>query len=452
MDALCEQKEVSQSRDFRRGVMLLMADALTDHEAAAFEPRVHAEQPQDSANRRKVRKDRRVEPMRFWGMDSSRRAVIIGAGVAGPALGLALHHVGIHAVVCESSTAARDDEGGFLNIAPNGIAALGVLGVERVMEGLGFRNDRLIFHNEGGRVIAEAPVGAVTASRGAFSRTLRDAAMSAGVGFEFGKVLVSVESARDGVIARFADGSMVEASCAIGADGIHSRTRDSVCPEAPRPTYTGIINLGGMVRTDLSSTDTAMHMVFGRRGFFGYAVRPSGETYWFSNFARAEEPAPGSLKRISGRIWRQSLIDLHRDDPPDVRRILDAVDDQIGCYAIYDIPSLPRWHRDRLCLIGDAAHAIGPHVGQGASLALEDAVVLAKCLRDQPQIPAAFAAFEHARRDRVERVVRQARRTGSQKAPAGWVGRKIRDLVLPIFLRKSAQAAQALYAYPLNWD
>src|SRR5262249_5554402 len=161
----------------------------------------------------------------------------------------------------------------------------------------------------------------------------------------------------------------------------------------PKPTYSGIVNLGGVVGTDLPSTDTAMHMVFGVRSFFGYAVRPSGETYWFSNFAQSDEPAPGSLKRASC-AWQQQLIDLQQDDPPEVRRIHQALKGEIRCYEIYDIPSLPRWHRDSICLIGDAAHAIGPHVGQGASLALEDAFVLAKCLRDLPQATRAFDAFE----------------------------------------------------------
>jgi 2-polyprenyl-6-methoxyphenol hydroxylase-like FAD-dependent oxidoreductase len=78
--------------------------------------------------------------------------------------------------------------------------------------------------------------------------------------------------------------------------------------------------------------------------------------------------------------------------------------------------------------------------------------VLAKCVRDLAQPRAAFDAFERLRRDRVERVVKQARQTGSQKAPSGWFARKVRDLVLPIFLRKGAQAAQALYAFPLDWN
>jgi FAD-dependent urate hydroxylase len=107
----------------------------------------------------------------------------------------------------------------------------------------------------------------------------------------------------------------------------------------------------------------------------------------------------------------------------------------------------------RACLIGDAAHAIGPHVGQGASLALEDAFIVTKCLRDLRDPAVAFSAFERLRRGSVEPVVRQSRRTGQQKAPAGWMGRKIRDLVLPRFLRKAAEDARELYAYALPvWD
>ena len=232
----------------------------------------------------------------------SRRVIIIGAGIAGPAMGLALHRAGMQATVYEASVAPRDEEGAFLNLAPNGVAVLRALGVGHVLDGLGFRNDRLIFHNDAGRILAEAPVGAITVSRGLFSRALRATAVAHGVSFVFGMALASLESRGDGVIAWFVDHSAAEAACAIGADGIHSRTRANVCPEAPRPTYTGIINLGGVVRTDLLPTATAMHMVFGRRGFFGYAVRPSGETYWFSNFAQREEPAPGSLMRVSGSV------------------------------------------------------------------------------------------------------------------------------------------------------
>ena len=383
---------------------------------------------------------------------SSKPVLIAGAGIAGPTLGIALRRAGIDAIVYEASDRPRDDAGAFLNVAPNGLSVLQALGVSRRLEGLGFQNDRLVFHNETGRVLAEVPVGGVTLMRGALSRVVREVAEDAGVRFEFRKALSAVTEDKDNVAAHFADGTRAEGSSLIGADGIHSPTRYSHFADAPKPTYTGIINLGGIVRTDLPPTGTAMHMIFGRRGFFGYAVRPAGETYWFSNFAQKQEPTREALLNTDTNRYRQQLLAVHRSDPPEVTRILQALSGDIGAWPVYDILSLPSWHRGAVCLIGDAAHAIGPHVGQGASLALEDAFVLAKCLRDIPEASRAFSAFEHLRRGRVEPIVKQSRRTGQQKAPAGWLGRKIRDLVLPLFLKSSAQAATELYRYALNWE
>lgn len=384
---------------------------------------------------------------------ASARFLIVGGGIAGPAVGIALARAGVEAIVYESSPTPRDYDGAFLNLAPNGIAVLRALNVERAIDGLGFVNDRLVFHNEGGRALADIAVGGVTMMRGAFSRALRQVAQEHGVRVEFGKALEGIRELHGEVVARFADGTSVAGRGVIGADGIHSRTRASFFPDAPRPAYTGIINLGGIVHTDLPPTGNAMHMVFGRRAFFGYTVRPSGETYWFSNYAQTREPTRDELTHVQADTMRDRLLDLHRGDPPDVSRILRTISGPIGAYPIYEMPSLPAWHRGAVALIGDAAHAIGPHVGQGASLALEDAFLVAKCLHDLGDPAAAFRAFERMRRDRVEPVVRQSRRTGRQKAPSGWMGRKVRDLILPMFLRKGAEGARELYSYVLpKWD
>ena len=382
---------------------------------------------------------------------TDRQGLIIGAGVAGPAAAMALRRVGMDAIVFEASPAPRDDAGAFLNLAPNGINVLRTLGVAHVLDGIGFKNDRIVFQNEAGRALADVPVGGITVMRGALSAALREAAEALGVRFEFGKALETIE--RPGaVVARFRDGTAATGSFLIGADGIHSRTRQAFFADAPHPAYTGIINLGGIVHTDLPSSDDAMRMIFGRRGFFGYAVRPSGETYWFSNFAQNDEPSRRDLLNVSADRFKQQLLSIHRDDPPEVGRIVRSLSGDIGAYAVYDLVSLPAWHRDAVCLIGDAAHAIGPHVGQGASFALEDAFVIAKCLRDISDPATAFARFEQVRRARVEPVVQQSRRTGRQKAPRGWFGRKVRDLILPTFLRKGAQAAHRLYTFPLDWN
>ena len=379
--------------------------------------------------------------------------VIAGGGIAGPAAAIALARAGIESVVYESSPTFRDDGGAFFNLAPNGVSVLRALGIDGVLDGLGFRNDRLVFQNERGHVLAETAVGGVTLMRGAMSRALRAAAQAQGVRFVCGRAVEAVEESDRGVVVRFADGTSTAATAVVGADGIHSRVRASLLPKGPRPTYTGIVNLGGVVQTDLPSTGEAMHMIFGRRAFFGYAVRPDGETYWFSNYAQRSEPARGAVFEMDADAMRERLLDLHRDDPPEVARILEALEGPIGAYPIYDLPPLALWRRGAVCLIGDAAHAIGPHVGQGVSLALEDAYVVGKCVRDRRDPVAAFAAFEALRRGRVTPVVRQSRRTGRQKAPSGWLGRQMRDLMLPMFLRMAATGAQELYRWnPPPWD
>jgi FAD-dependent urate hydroxylase len=95
---------------------------------------------------------------------------------------------------------------------------------------------------------------------------------------------------------------------------------------------------------------------------------------------------------------------------------------------------VPTWHRGPMIILGDAAHAPAPTSGQGASMAIEDGVTLARALRDGPSIAAAFASYEHARRERVERIVAWGARGSSSKTP-GPFGRVIRDLMLPLMFR-----------------
>jgi 2-polyprenyl-6-methoxyphenol hydroxylase-like FAD-dependent oxidoreductase len=379
--------------------------------------------------------------------------LIVGGGIAGPALAIALRRAKFDVVVYEGSRVPRDEAGVFVNLPPNGLNVLNALGLSDRIDGLGFLNDRLVFHSDTGRVLADIRTGGVTILRGVVSRTLREAAVDAGVRFEFGKRLESISEREGGVVAAFGDGTTARGRLLIGADGIHSRCRDRFFPEAPRPSYTGLINLGGIVRTDLPSTGAVMHMVFGRRGFFGYAVRPSGDTYWFSDMSQAEEPARDGLDLIDAPSWLQRLLEIHEDDPPEVTSILQAVDGHIGAYPVHELPSVPHWHRGPVCLIGDAAHAVGPHLRQSAALALEDAFVLAKCLRDVRNDPViALATFEQLRRERVERALKQSRRIGQRKAPGSLIGRKIRELILPTFLRRGARATEWMYGYRVNWD
>ncbi len=117
------------------------------------------------------------------------------------------------------------------------------------------------------------------------------------------------------------------------------------------------------------------------------------------------------------------------------------------------IDALRAWHSGRMIVIGDAAHAPSPSSGQGASLSIEDAVVLAKSLRDLSTPQAAFARFEAARRPRVERIIKWAARINNSKA-AGPVARMLRDAMLPMILTMTAdsKALRQTYDYHIDWD
>ncbi len=195
-------------------------------------------------------------------------------------------------------------------------------------------------------------------------------------------------------------------------------------------------------------------MVFGKRAFFGYLVSPSGEIWWFANPPRADEPTREELAATTTEQWKRHLVELFSGDRTPATEIVDSTTGELPGTGQYDMPSVPTWHRGPMIIIGDAAHAAAPSSGQGASMAIEDAVVLARCLRDLPDTGQAFAAYERLRRERVERVVAQGAKTSNNKAP-GPVARVLRDLMLPIILKRVGGKGGPdawVHDHHIDWD
>ena len=193
-------------------------------------------------------------------------------------------------------------------------------------------------------------------------------------------------------------------------------------------------------------------MIFGKRAFFGYAVAPDGEVWWFANVPQPQEPARSALAAINTEEWRRRLMNLFADDAGPATHLIEATSHGFVASAFHTLPHLPQWHTDRMVVIGDAAHAPSPSSGQGASLSIEDAVQLAKCLRDRRDADQAFAAFEQARRGRVERIIKAAARINNDKATSG-IGAVFRDLMMPLFLKlmTNERQQQELYGYRVEW-
>ncbi len=370
------------------------------------------------------------------------KVLVVGGGIAGSVAAMALQRAGLDPVVFEAHDRSADGVGAFLTVAVNGLRALEAIGIDpKTLPG--FATPRFAMYLGNGRKIGEIDNGpqladgtvSITLRRADLYAALRDEAIRRGVPIIYGKRLADVTTGR-AVEARFSDGTSAQGDLLVGADGLKSRVRTLIDPAAPQARFVGILNLGGYAEgLSLSGPPGVFHMIFGKRCFFAWIRHPDGAVWWFANPWRDAEPAPAELAAID---WRQELEELFRDDDSPAVEIIRATPELLGCWAAYDFRRVPRWHRDRMIIIGDAAHAASPSSGQGASMAMEDAVVLARCLRERADVDGAFAEYERLRRRRVEKIVAHGRRNGTGKSP-GPFGRAVRDLFLPVVMRAIAR-------------
>ena len=392
-------------------------------------------------------------------MSSTRTALVIGGGIAGPVVAMALQKADIEPVVYEAYPTVADRVGAFLTLASNGVDGLRVVGADEAVLAAGFPTPRITLRSGGGKRLGESRLGEAlpdgttshTMKRGDLYRALHDQAVARGVRLEFAKRLVSAEDTGEGVRATFADGSVATGDLLIGCDGVNSTVRTIIDAEAPAPKYAGLLGTGGYahgVRVD--GARGAYEMIFGKRAFFGYVLAPDGEVWWFANVPHGDD---GGVAPLDTQESGQRLLELFGDDAGPAVELINASPEIMPMTAIHSLPHLRKWHAGRIIVIGDAAHAPTPTSGQGASLAIEDAVMLAKCLRDLPDAPAAFECFETARRPRVERIVKWATRMNRSKAP-GPVGRVLRDAMLPAVLKLTAdsKALRQSFDYHIEWD
>jgi 2-polyprenyl-6-methoxyphenol hydroxylase-like FAD-dependent oxidoreductase len=375
---------------------------------------------------------------------------------------MALQKAGIGSVVYEQHPGSAAGIGSFLTLATNGVDALRTLDAESSATSAGFPTTAAVLWSGTGKRLGAVQVSMTledgitgyTLKRTDLYRAMRDAAEDRGIQVEHGKRLMAAHHVDGGVRASFSDGSDATADILIGCDGIRSAVREIIDPNAPAPTYAGLINLGGFVRgVPVEADPGTYHMIFGKRAFFGYALAPDGEVWWFANVPQPDEPARGSLARIGTDEWKRRLTDMFADDFGPAKRLIEATTHELSASPIHTLPRLPRWHADRMIVIGDAAHAPSPSSGQGASLSIEDGVELARNLRDLPSTAQAFTAFERSRRPRVQRIIKQAARVNNSKAATG-VSRIFRDAMLPHILKFIANSKDSgqLYGYHIDWE
>lgn len=327
--------------------------------------------------------------------------LIVGGGIAGTASALALHKAGFDVTVCEAHPDSGADIGAFLTLADNGMRALAQFDAAEAVAAAGFPLTSMSVIAADGTEITTVPLGGHDdplthyrcLRRAELAAVLRAEAERRGIPIVHGARFESLTP--DGAV-RFADGTARNADLVIGADGLNSALRPLVDPGSSGPRYAGQhVFYGYTTKADPPTTPERITMIRGSASAFGYCVSPAGETYWF---ARVTEPAARNGTPTPGQC-RDQLVPLLRADDTPAADIVAATGEQLMVTSAWDLVPGGAWHTDRVLLVGDAAHAASPATGQGASMALEDAVVLAKALRDTDD---AFAVYERLRRPRVE--------------------------------------------------
>lgn len=354
------------------------------------------------------RRDRCISD--FLTVPAAGKAIVVGAGIAGFAAAHVLGDLGFEVRLLERDSVLRS-EGAGLSLWPNATRALEEIGLGRVLEGAEVV-ERAAALTPAGEVVSWAPlerigerVGPLLAvHRGELLAALRDAVevpVELGVGVRL-----------DGG-ALWADGQRLRADLIVGADGIRSAVRGLVAPGfEPRPAGYGAWR--GVAATGSATPDRASETM-GRGRRFGLVPIGGGRTYWFAALA-GSRGGEDLGREFDG--WHPPIAEVLVRTPAAARSYL----------PIEDLPRLPRWHRGHVLLLGDAAHAMTPNLGQGAAQALQDVAALRRALAAAP-LAEALRGWEGERKRRAERVVARSRVAGRLAQAANPLAAAARDLV-----------------------
>ncbi len=326
------------------------------------------------------------------------KAIIIGGGIGGLASAVALARRGWQVEVLERAPEFTE-VGAGLSIWANGLRALDALGVGESVRRHATLEGQAGIQDSAGRWLARTNGAQLERRYGPTAMIHRAdllAVLCAAVPAEALRSGVTVSEVRpDGTVVH--SGGESRADLVVGADGIHSVVRRSVWPDAPLPQYVGY-TAWRMITPPVPVGESSESWGAGER--FGYVPLADGRVYCFAT-ANAPEGAdggglPGLRRRFAG--WH---------DP--IPALLEAADPGAVLHDdLYELPPLAGYARGRVALVGDAAHAMTPNLGQGACQALEDAVVLAKTVDG----PSGLDAYDRLRRPRTQKIALRSHRIG----------------------------------------
>jgi 2-polyprenyl-6-methoxyphenol hydroxylase-like FAD-dependent oxidoreductase len=340
---------------------------------------------------------------------TEHEAIVVGAGIGGLTAAAALRRIGWNVRVLERARELKP-AGGALSLMSNAVLALRTLGIDLKLEENAEILYDLHFVTTRGRPIRTLHFADLCSRLGAPSFGITRSDLQQLLLREIGDCPIELRAAvagfapdGDGVRVGLADGRTLRADALIGADGFHSAVRRQLAgPEVARETgYVCWVATPLFAHPNMPAGYAAHYWGRGRR--FGLANIGKGRAYWWGT---KNMPAPRA------RDWpgdKQEIADTYAGWAPEVvAAIAETPAAEITAFPAQDRPFREQWGRGPVTLLGDAAHPMMTSLGQGAALAMEDAVVLAHHLAGATDVPAALRAYEDARRPRARKVVETA--------------------------------------------
>jgi 2-polyprenyl-6-methoxyphenol hydroxylase-like FAD-dependent oxidoreductase len=324
---------------------------------------------------------------------------IVGGGIGGVAAAVALYRFGIEATVYERAPRLKEIGAGMM-LWPNATRVLKSLGLLESVASRSGRNTHFLVRASCGKILMNIALGNFDVPALCTRRSNLLAALLAAVPRErlrLGRELTHLEQSRSGVRVHFADGGVEEHEAVIGADGIRSRVRAELFGISD-PLYRGYTVWRGVATYDGPAIRRGHNSeTWGHGSRFGILDIGQGRFTWYAtaNVPNCEAALPDQRRsqlahRFAG--WHEPIPGL-----------IEATE-LILENGAYDLPPLPRWTAGRVTLLGDAAHPCTPNLGQGGCLALEDALVLAKCVASDRSIESALGRYEALRRRRTRHI------------------------------------------------
>ncbi|MEU7579800.1 FAD-dependent monooxygenase [Streptomyces sp. NPDC041068] len=347
------------------------------------------------------------------------KATVVGGGIGGLAAAVALHQRGWQVEVLERAPAFTE-VGAGLSIQPNGLRALDEIGLGDRVRSSGLTDPVTGIRTANGSWLIRNDIADLKRRFGSWATVHRADLI------DLLRAALPAQALRPGIDVRHVqpDGTVVHsggsstADLVVGADGVHSVTRRSLWPHLPGPRYVGYTTWRFIAPPHQveGSVET-----WGRGERFGQVPMPDGRVYCYV-MANAPADSRTALEELRARFahWHDPIPALLRSARPDA----------VLQHDTYELPKLRSYVHGKAAVLGDAAHAMTPNLGQGACQALEDAVTLAATV-DTHGVSAGLEAYDRSRRPRTQMIARLSRQVGS---PAHWTSTSLttlRDAALP---------------------